>query len=306
MELSIITVTWSSEKKIVEQIKSVAEACKSVAGVEDVENVLAVEFEQIVVDNASTDQTAALIKKNFPDVKLIENRENVGFGAANNQGVKISRGEFILFLNPDMRLDPGSMLKMLAWMRKKKDVGIASCKLVDAEGKFNLEAGPRRFPKVWEQVCLLLKLQHIFPILLNNYLMKDFNSDLEQEVDSVRGSLMLVRRELVEKLGWGFDPRYFIWFEDVDLCREAKRSGFKVVYTPIISGVDYFGQSFKQRDSVWKQKVFSRSMLTYFQKWEPWWRWIWIWLARPCGLLIVKFLNEFSLKVPSPRRRGTG
>lgn len=298
MELSIITVTWNSEKKIAEQIKSAVEACKSVAGVEDVE------FEQIVIDNASADQTVALIKKNFPDVKLIENKENAGFGAANNQGVKISRGEFIqhlsgesagfiLFLNPDMRLEPGSMLKMLRWMREKKDVGIASCKLVDADGKFNLEAGPRRFPKVWEQICLLLKLPHIFPSLLNNYLMKDFNPNLEQEVDSVRGSFMLVRRELVEKLGWGFDPRYFIWFEDVDLCREAKRLGYKIIYTPVVSCVDYFGQSFKQRTNVWKQKAFSRSMLTYFQKWEPWWRWVWIAIFRPAGIFLTWVGDKF-------------
>ncbi|MBI5222755.1 MAG: glycosyltransferase family 2 protein [Candidatus Magasanikbacteria bacterium] len=276
MELSIITVTWNSEKKIIEQMSSVVGACQTVR------------YEQIVVDNASTDQTVALIKTEFPGVKLIINTENAGFGAANNQGVKISRGEFILFLNPDMRLEPGSMLKMLAWMREKKDAGIVSCKLVNQNGEFNREAGPRRFPRVWEQVLLLLKIPHFLPFLLDKYLMKDFNPDLEQEVDSVRGSFMLVRRELVEKLGWGFDPRYFIWFEDVDLCREAKRLGYKVMYTPIVFCVDYFGQSFKQRDSIWKQKVFSRSMLTYFQKWEPWWKWVWIAIFRPVGILVTQ------------------
>jgi len=282
MELSIITVTWNSEKKITEQIRSAIDACQGIM------------YEQIVIDNASTDQTVALIKKNLPNVRLIENKENAGFGAANNQGVKISRGEFVLFLNPDMRLESGSLLKILQWMREKKDVGIVSCKLIDADGKFNWEAGPRRFPKVWEQVCLLLKLPHIFPSLLNNYLMKDFNPDLEQGVDSVRGSFMLVRRELIDKLGWGFDPRYFFWFEDVDLCREAKRLGFKVVYTPIISCVDYFGQSFKQRTSIWKQKVFSRSMLTYFQKWEPWYCWIWIAIFRPVGIFLTWVISRLS------------
>ncbi|OGH71630.1 MAG: hypothetical protein A3G00_01245 [Candidatus Magasanikbacteria bacterium RIFCSPLOWO2_12_FULL_43_12] len=294
MELSIITVTWNSEKRIAEQIKSATEACQGV------------EYEQIIIDNNSSDQTVMVVEtRNIASLRLIVNTENAGFGAANNQAVKISHGEFIqhlpeesagfiLFLNPDMRLEPGSMLKILRWMREKKDVGIASCKLVDADGKFNCEAGPRRFPKVWEQVCLLLKLPHIFPSLLNNYLMKDFNSDSEQEVDSVRGSFMLVRRELIDKLGWGFDPRYFFWFEDVDLCREAKRLGFKVVYTPIVSCVDYFGQSFKQRTSIWKQKIFSRSMLTYFQKWEPWWKWIWIAIFRPVGIFFAWLVEVFK------------
>jgi len=88
----------------------------------------------------------------------------------------------------------------------------------------------------------------------------------------------------VEKLGWGFDPRYFIWYEDVDTCREVKKLGYKVMYTPIISCVDYVGQSFKKRTTLWKQKEFTRSMLTYFKKWEPAYKWVWIALVRPVGI----------------------
>ena len=87
-------------------------------------------------------------------------------------------------------------------------------------------------------------------------------------MDSVRGSFMIMRREVYEKLGWAFDPRYFIWFEDVDLCREVKKMGLKVVYTPVISCVDYVGQSFKKRTTLWKQKQFIKSMAQYFWKWR--------------------------------------
>ena len=114
--------------------------------------------------------------------------------------------------------------------------------------------------------------------------MRDMDPDQEQEVDSIRGSFMLMRREFLDKTGWAFDPRYFIWYEDVDICREAKRHGYKVIYTPIITCVDYVGQSFKKRTTLWKQKQFTKSMLSYFQKWEPWYKWVWIALLRPVGI----------------------
>lgn len=255
MDLSIITVTWNSEDKIAEQIRSVISACQDIS------------FEQIIVNNNSSDNTVGLIKKDFPDVKLIENKENAGFGVANNQGVEISNGDFILFLNPDMRVN-GDLNKILGWMKEKEDIGIASCKLVQNNGKFCIDAKPRRFPKTWEMVVMILKLHHLFPNLLNNYLMKDFDENVEQEVDSVRGSFMLVRRELIQKLGHAFDPRYFIWWEDVDFCHKAKRLGYKVVYTPIITCIDYVGDSFKKRKSWWKQKQFYKSMGKYFLKWH--------------------------------------
>ena len=117
--------------------------------------------------------------------------------------------------------------------------------------------------------------------------MKNFDAEREQEVDSVRGSFLFMRRDLVWKLGWAFDPRYFFWFEDVDICREARRLGYKVVYTPIISCLDYVGQSFKKRDTLWKQKQFTKSMLQYFQKWEPWWKWWVIATIRPVGIMLA-------------------
>lgn len=279
MDLSVITVTWNSKEHIGRQIQSVFSGS------------LKNSFEHIVIDNASTDGTAEYIRKKYPCVQLIANEKNKGFAAANNQGVKLAQSEFILFLNPDMVVEPGSLDTILDWMRNNKKVGIASPKLVDEQGNLNEHALPRRFPRVWEQVALILKLPHLFPFLLNKYLMKGFDGEKEQEVDSVRGSFMIVRRELIEKLGFGFDPRYFIWFEDVDICREAKKHGYNVMYTSVITATDFVGQSFKKRDSVWKQKNFTKSMLTYFQKWEPWYKWMWIALVRPIGIGMTYLMN---------------
>ncbi len=282
MDLSIITVTWNSAKLIDEQIRSVDTGCKAIS------------HEQYVVDNASPDGTADLVKRIFPNVTVIANTDNKGFSAANNQGARLATGKYILLLNPDMRVSPGSLDVMYQWMEKHPDVGLASCKLVDEHGNLNSEAQPRRFPRLFDQLAIILKLPHFFPTVLDRYLWKGFDADKEQEVDSVRGSFMIMRREVYEKLGWAFDPRYFIWFEDVDTCREVHRLGYKVVHTPVISCVDYIGQSFKQRTTLWKQKEFTKSMLTYFQKWEPWYVWMWIALFRPVGIALAWINDRFS------------
>jgi GT2 family glycosyltransferase len=272
MDLSIITVTWNSRELIGTQIESVRAGCKDIS------------YEEIIIDNASSDQTVGFIQATYPFVTVIANTENKGFAAANNQGVAIAKGDYLLFLNPDMRVEPGSLGTILAWMKQHPNVGVASPKLVDEQGLLNADATPRRWPRLWEQLALLLKIPHLFPSIMNRYLMKGFDANIEQEVDSVRGSFMLVSRAFADKLKTVWDERYCIWYEDVDLCREAKRLGYKVMHTPVITCVDYVGQSFKKRDTMWKQKNFTRSMLTYYQKWEPWYKWIWIVTLRPIAM----------------------
>jgi hypothetical protein len=283
MDLSIITVTLNSKNFIAEQMRSVVLACGDLV------------FEQIIIDNGSSDATVEIVEdvENIGDVRMIANKTNSGFGIANNQGAEIAKGDFILFLNPDMKfVEKNILAKAIVWMRNNSKAGIMSCKLIDEAGNINVNEGPRRFPKVWEQMALVLKLPHIFPQFLSKYHYSDIDLNTVQEVDSVRGSFMLVRREIVEKFaGKLFDSRYFIWFEEVDLCREIKKLGYKVFYNPEISCVDLVGQTFNTLDSVWKQKQFTKSMLLYFQKWEPWWKWIWIWLLRPVGIGLVWVWN---------------
>jgi len=275
MELSIITVNTNDKEKILEQIKSVLAAAEDVV------------FEQIISDNGSTDGSAEEIRALYPEIKIVENGGNIGFGAANNSAFRVSTGKFLLFLNPDMHLTPGSLRKFLDWANQHRDVGIASPKLLTEFGEPNENAKPRRFPKLADQIAILLKLPHLFPHVLDNYLYKGFDFEKEQEVDSVRGSFMLTRREFLETLGWAFDPRYFIWFEDVDICREAWRNGYKVVYTPVISCVDYVGQNFKRLPSLRKQRWFTASMVKYFRKWHPAWQWMIVAALRPVAIALV-------------------
>lgn len=278
MSISIITVTWNNEKTIKKQIESVKKGASDL------------EFEEIIIDNNSTDNTVEIIKK-YPEIKLIQNKENLGFAAANNQGYKIASGEFILFLNPDNELEENSLKKIIQKMESDPAIGLLSVKLVNTDGTYNKNAGPRRFPKLFNQIALLLKIPHLFPKVLDNYLMTDFDPEKEQEVDSVRGAFMLLQKTTLDKLGFAFDPRYFIWFEDVDLCREIKKLNLKVIYTPIVTCIDLFGQSFKQRTNIWKQKIFTKSMLLYFKKWEKMYIWIWVAIFRPVAVFIVRLDN---------------
>ncbi len=279
MDLSIITVTWNSKQCIKEQITSVIRACREIS------------CEHIIVDNDSPDGTHAYIKEHFPHVKLLPNHQNLGFSAANNRALRLAHGDYYLFLNPDMRLEKDSLDRLLWWMKEHPDVGIAAPLLLNEQGNINTEATPRRFPRLIDHMCLLLKIHHVFPQVMNHYLMKDTDFSKEQDVDSVRGSCMLMRKDIVQTLGFAFDPRYFIWYEDVDICHEAKRLGYRVVHTPVITATDYIGQSFKQRTSMWKQVNFTKSMLTYVKKWEPWYAIVIVSLLRPISIAIVKIAH---------------
>ncbi len=256
MDLSVITVTWNSAEHIADQIRSVAKACEGLT------------YEQFVVDNASTDTTLEIVRaySNTP-LHLVANSNNIGFGAANNVAAKQAQGEFLLFLNPDMAVQ-SSLKPMINWLRANPTVGVAGGKLVDASGNFEKRGAPRRFPTWKDQLAIIFKIPHLFPGVLDTYLYKGFDPSQTQDVDTVRGAYMFVRRDLVEKLGFAFDPRYYIWYEDVDTCREAKRLGYRVVYNPSVSAVDHIGQSFKKRNFLWKQFNVLRSMTQYFIKWR--------------------------------------
>jgi hypothetical protein len=256
MDLSIITVNYNNKEDILDQIISVKTGARDL------------EYEQIISDNGSADGSLEELKTKFPEIKIIENGKNLGFGEANNRAAKIAKGEFVLFLNPDMLVLPETLKKAVDFMREHPEIGILGPKLVDEAGNFNKNASPRRFPKVLDMIAVILKIPHIFPKVLDRYLFSDFNPEVEQQVDSVRGSFMMMRRELIEKLGFAFDPRYFIWFEDVDTCREAKQLGYRVVYFPGISCIDKIGQSFKKLP-LWKKQIWViKSMIKYFKKWE--------------------------------------
>ncbi len=276
MTLSIIIVSWKVKNLLQQCLRSIFQ------------NASGVDLEIFVVDNDSRDGTAEMVCQEFPMIKLIVNERNLGFAKANNQAIKQAGGRYLLLLNPDMRVLPDTLVDMVKFMDEHSEAGVAGCHLVSEKGE--IVPHVRRFPTVWDQAAIILKLPHLFPDLLDNYLMKSFDYSREAVVDSIRGSFFMIRREVIEKIG-GLDERYFVWFEEVDYCRQVKQAGWKVMYNPAVKCVDYVGQSFKQMMNCKKQKMFTESMLKYFKKWCPWYKWIWIWLLRPVGLGMT-WLND--------------
>lgn len=286
MNLSIIIVSWNVKEKLRENLIALNKSEGDF------------NFEIFVVDNNSKDGSAEMVESEFPNIKLIANEENLGFARANNQVLRLYSGQakskYILLLNPDMRVLPDTLEKIVKWMDEHKEASVAGCHLVDEDG----ETVPhvRRFPTVWDQLAIILKLPHIFPNLLNKYLRRDFDYNKEAEVNSIRGSFFMIRREVIEKIGL-LDEGYFIWFEEVDYCRRVKEAGWKVMYTPSVKCVDYVGKSFAQVKRGVTQKYFRDSMLKYFKKWHPVWQYYILKISWPIGMLFSYLGDILKLKI---------
>lgn len=275
IDLSVITVTYQSKEYIGRCILSVMTRSFKCAS------------EHIIVDNGSTDGTVEAIEEEYGrDVLLIKNTKNMGFAAANNQAVKVARGRFLLFLNPDMEIYEGRLDDLLDHSIARSDVGIVGCKLLSCNRCVIPKLRPLKFPSFLPYIPSFLKIKPFFCSVHENFYYPGFDDDLEQEVETVRGAFMLMRKETIERLSFAFDPRYFILWEDVDLCREMQRLGLKVIYSPRVSCLDHFGRSFSSQTKAWKYCQMAKSFLAYVRKWHSSWHLLWLYLLIPIGFLL--------------------
>jgi GT2 family glycosyltransferase/lipopolysaccharide/colanic/teichoic acid biosynthesis glycosyltransferase len=226
-------------------------------------NNFAVEI--IVVDNASDDGSIELLKEKYPDVKLIVNEKNVGFGAANNQALQIARGKYFLLINPDTIIKENTLNEMISFFRRTPGAGIAGCKVLNPDGTLQL-ACRRGFPGPWTSFTKVMGLSRIFPNskLFARYNLTYLNENQTYEVDAVSGAFMMMRRELYEKIG-GFDQQFFMYGEDLDLCYRSQKSGYKVYYLHTTEVIHFKGESTK-RSSLDETKVFYNAMHLFVRK----------------------------------------
>ncbi len=239
-----------------------------------------INFSVWAVDNNSGDGTVEMLQQEFPQVHLIANPDNRGFAKANNQALREIKARYVLLLNPDMLVEPDTLAKMMAWADANPQATVTGCHLVTETGETLLHV--RRFPTLWDQLAIVLKLPHFFPHILDNYLRTDFDYTNAAPVDSVRGGFFWIRGDEAGQVPL-LDERYFIWFEEVDYCRQIKLAGGQVWYTPAANCLDYVGQSFKQVKRGKTQQYFRQSMIKYFAKWEPRWQSYLLRLAWPIG-----------------------
>lgn len=193
---------------------------------------IADQVEIFIVDNHSEDDSIGVIRNrlsDIPDVHIFESAENIGYGRGNEIGMKRAEGKYILIINPDNELEETSLEKMVNEMDAHPDIGIIAPKLVHEDGTMRDSA--RAFPTVFDAVIKRTFLSRYFPERMDRYLQREIDANQARDVDWVVGACILLRKDLIEKIG-GFDPRFFLFFEDMDLCRRCKNAGFRVRYFP--------------------------------------------------------------------------
>lgn len=250
-ELSIVILNYNTKDLLKQCLASLEKVKKEVP------------FEVIVSDNNSTDGSGEMVTKFFPQVRLIKNKENLGFAAGNNVARKYCQGEFVLFLNSDTIVKPKALKKSVDFMKKEKDVGALTVKLVLPSGELDKDAR-RSFPTPWVAFThLVLRLDRVFPKspLFAKYWYTFLPEDEVHEVDVIQGAFFLTRKKILDDVGW-FDEDYFLDGEDIDLSWKIKNKGWKIVYYPKAFIIHIKGAS-KGKSKYTNKKVSFREKLKF-------------------------------------------
>jgi GT2 family glycosyltransferase len=282
MNLSIIIVSWNIKDLLAKCLNSIYRHSQGL------------NFEIFVVDNHSTDGSSVMLKKEFTQVKLIQNNENLGFARANNQAIRQAQGRYILLLNPDTELIDDSLSKLIEFMNKHKQCAILGPKLLHPDK--SVQASVRRLPKFSDQFFILLKLHNLFPSFapIKKYYMLGFDYHTTSQVEQVMGAAMLIRRAVFEKIGL-LDEKFWLIFEEVDFCKRAAEAGFKIYFYPGAQVIHHKGKSFAQHKSLARQMNFNRNLFYYFKKHGTFYQLVGLWLLQPISLLLA--LIDQLLKV---------
>ena len=221
--------------------------------------------EIFVVDNDSVDNSVEVIRNKFPDVKLIANKQNLGFAKANNQALKIAQGKYVLLLNPDTLVEEDTLIKSFEYMENNPDTGALGVKLIDGEGEF-LPESKRGFPTLSSSFYRLTGLSKLFPKsrIFNQYNLGFLDEDEIAEVDVLSGAFMFIRREVLEKTGY-LDEDFFMYGEDIDFSYRIKQAGYKVVYFPETKIVHFKGESTK-KSTLKYHNIFYKAMSIFAKK----------------------------------------
>ncbi|MBU2595777.1 glycosyltransferase family 2 protein, partial [Patescibacteria group bacterium] len=220
-KLSIIIVNWNAKKFL--------KIC-----LESIKKEMHHSHEIIVVDNNSEDGSQQMVKRYFPQVILVANKKNLGFSRANNQALAIAQGEYVLFLNPDTKIEDQAIERSINFIDKNPKIGLVGVRLIAENGETQLSSG-RRLPSIWGEFVGFF-LRNPFPQtrIFGSYLMSWWDHKDRRGVEAICGAYMLARKKTMAKLK-GLDEEYFMYGEDVDLCARVKKMGLKVYFLGDIS-----------------------------------------------------------------------
>lgn len=283
--LSVLIVNWNTREDLARAIASVAQG-----GVPD--------CEVIVVDNASSDGSAAQVRAHFPAVKVIENRQNVGFARAYNQALKAASGEYLLLLNPDCVVHPDALRRLVEFLEQHPRAAAVGPRLLNADG--SLQYSCRRFPNFTAGLFRNTPLGRLFPgnRFSRGYLMEDEDHSALREVDWLSGAALCTSRAALAEIGL-LDETFFMYCEDVDWCYRAREKGWQISYLPSATITHLIGRASDQRPREMVRE-FHRSMAHFYRKhyarrWLPGFRWL--------PLLAIKSRMWFTLSHQSLRPR---
>jgi len=252
-DLSVIIVNWNVRDLLRRCLHSI------------LANLPACQLEIIVVDNGSTDGSPEMVRTEFPQVHLLANPDNRGFTGANNQGLAVARGRYVLLLNPDTEVVGDALETLVAFADVHPDVGVVGPQLLNPDG--TVQSSRRRFPTLATALLESTWLQPYAPRrLLARYYVLDRPDDEVQDVDWVTGAALMARREAVEQVG-PLDEGFFMYSEELDWCRRFRAAGWRVVYLPTARIIHHEGKSSEQVLPA-RHIHFQTSKIRYFRKYH--------------------------------------
>lgn len=219
MDVSVVIVNWNTRDLLRGCLRSIEAETRDLA------------YEVFVVDNASSDGSAAMVRDEFPQVKLIENARNRGFAAANNQGIRLATGRYVLLLNPDTVVLDAAISRTVRYADQHPNVGVVGCQVLEQENL--IQRTGFSFPTPWMLLLTEFGLSRAFPRsrLFGTPQLGWWERDSERDLDVVSGMYMLVRSEAIRKVGL-MDEDYFIYAEEADWCYRLAKAGWRRVFTP--------------------------------------------------------------------------
>jgi len=258
VNISIVIVNWNTKEILKNCLQSIYEQTKDIA------------FETIVIDNGSTDGSVEMIKGRFPEVVLIENDENRGFAAANNQGIAIAKGQYVLLLNSDTVILDNAIEKTFKFAEENPDSGVIGCRVLNSDK--TLQPTCFMFPSLVNRVLFTGYFYKLFP--KNKFFGRErmtwWNRNTQREVDVVTGCYMLVSRKAIEQVGV-MDEIFFMYAEEIDWCYRFKQAGWKNLFTPDAEIIHLGGASairHKAERALLKDKSDILFMCKYWPKWK--------------------------------------
>ncbi|MFH1326174.1 MAG: glycosyltransferase family 2 protein [Candidatus Falkowbacteria bacterium] len=253
MNISFIILNYKTKGLVKNCIRSILES-----------DMAGLRYEIIVVDNDSEDGIKEMLQENFSNVKFIQNNKNSGMGAGNNLGISYAQGKYLAILNPDTMAVKDAFKKMVEFLDNNEKVGLVGPRLVSPNS--NLQYTRCRFPKFLTPVYRRTPLQKLPPIRkkLDEYLTKDQNYNTASKTDWLYGACLIVRKSVIAKIG-NFDQRFFLGFEDTDLCQRIWQSGHEVWYYPT-SVLIHYPHRFSGSGN-WLTSMFSKNVRIHIMSW---------------------------------------